>query len=620
MSDFRRIVGRVIQWRRVLQAAADATFWFVAVCFATLARFDFNFEVINWGQVVLVGLLAAVLQIIAGTLLSLYRGRYFYGSFDEVSGVVLSVMLVWGGLLLGIALQPGRSVPIGAALGAGGLALLLTLGLRFGVRAVRTYALHNRPGGEPIVLFGAGEAAEQLLRGMARDKSNPYRAVALLDDDPSKRRLRMHGVAVAGTRDDIVRVAKATGARTVLVSFASANSATIREVVEICGSAGLDLKVVPPVSELVGGKVGVQDIRDVDEADLLGRAQIDTDIDSIAHLLHGKRVLVTGAGGSIGTELARQIHRLGPGALGMLDRDESALQAVEIAISGRGLLTDENLILADIRDAGRISEIFKRFEPDVVFHAAALKHLPLLERNPMEAVKTNVEGTLNVLRAARDVGVKTFVNISTDKAADPVNVLGYSKKVTERLTASFAETTGNAYLSVRFGNVLGSRGSVLPSFQEQILSGGPVTVTHRHVTRYFMTIPEAVQLVLQAAVLGEGGEVMILDMGEPVRIADVAQDLITLSGKSVEIVYTGLRPGEKLHEDLFDATAQRRPTEHELVTCAQVNGLDPVAVRGLDVQVSDQAVRNALERLAVGSEAEVVDADTDGGARTKAQP
>ncbi|MFZ1363236.1 MAG: nucleoside-diphosphate sugar epimerase/dehydratase [Candidatus Nanopelagicales bacterium] len=606
----------MIQWRRVLQATADATFWFVAVCFATLARFDFNFAVINWGQVILIALLAAGLQVVAGTLLSLYRGRYFYGSFDEVAGVVLSVMLVWGGLLLGIAVQPGRSVPIGAILGAGALALLLTLGLRFVVRAVRTYALNKRPGGEPIVMYGAGEAAEQLLRGMTRDKNNPYRAVALLDDNPSKRRLRMHGVPVAGTRNDIVRVAKTTGATTVLVSFASADSATIREVVEICGAAGLELKVVPPVSELVGGKVGVQDIRDVDEADLLGRAQVDTDIDSIAHLLHGKRVLVTGAGGSIGSELARQIHRLGPAALGLLDRDESALQSVEILISGRGLLTDENLLLADIRDVDRVNEVFSRFEPEVVFHAAALKHLPLLERNPVEAVKTNVEGTLNVLRAARDAGVKTFVNISTDKAADPINVLGYSKKITERLTASFAESTGDAYLSVRFGNVLGSRGSVLPSFQEQILAGGPVTVTHRQVTRYFMTIPEAVQLVLQASALGDGGEVMILDMGQPVRIADVAQDLITLSGKKVEIVYTGLRPGEKLHEDLFDVVAERKPTKHELVSCAVVDALDPIALSGLDRQTSDQTVRNSLERLAVGSAASV----TDPEAMTEAQP
>jgi FlaA1/EpsC-like NDP-sugar epimerase len=329
-------------------------------------------------------------------------------------------------------------------------------------------------------------------------------------------------------------------------------------------------------------RIGEGSLGDVRVDDLLGRRQIETDLDLIAGYLTGKRVLVTGAGGSIGSELCRQLDRLAPAELMMLDRDESALHAVQLSLRGQGLLDDPELILADLRDAETIRAVFAERRPQVVFHAAALKHLPLLERHPGEAVKSNIWGTQTLLCAAAANGVETFVNISTDKAANPASVLGYSKRITERLTAHAGMTSDGTFLNVRFGNVLGSRGSVLTAFSAQIAAGGPITVTHPEVTRYFMTVQEAVQLVIHAAAIGRDGEALVLEMGEPVRITDVARQLAAQSSASVDIVYTGLRPGEKLHEELFgDGELDVRPL-HPLISHVDVPALDPASVRSLD--------------------------------------
>jgi FlaA1/EpsC-like NDP-sugar epimerase len=366
------------------------------------------------------------------------------------------------------------------------------------------------------------------------------------------------------------RAVASTGARTLLVAVPSASADLMRRLSAGAKDLDLDVKVLPGVAELFDSRVGITDLRDIDVADLLGRHQIDTDIDSIAGYLTGRRVLVTGAGGSIGSELCRQIHRFGPSELMMLDRDESALHSVQLSINGRAMLDSDDVILADIRDGDAIREIFRQRRPEVVFHAAALKHLPMLEQYPSEAVKTNVVGTLTVLEAASAAGVERFVNISTDKAANPCNVLGYSKRIAEGLTAGVAAHADGTFMSVRFGNVLGSRGSVLTAFAAQIAAGGPVTVTHPDVTRYFMTIAEACQLVIQAAAIGRDGEALVLDMGEPVAIKDVAEQLIALDGGRINIEYTGLRDGEKMHEDLLgDDEPDLRPV-HPLVSHVSV--------------------------------------------------
>ena len=312
------------------------------------------------------------------------------------------------------------------------------------------------------------------------------------------------------------------------------------------------------------------DISEVSDVDLLGRRPVAVDEPAIWTLLKGKRLLITGAGGSIGSELARQVHRYQPSFVGLLDRDESALHSVQLSIDGQGLLQTDNLVLGDIRDAEWMLRTMMDIRPEIVFHAAALKHLPLLERFPDEAYKTNVLGTRNVLLAAKSSGVSTFVNISTDKAADPSSVLGKSKLLTEQLTAGMSVSGERKFLSVRFGNVLGSRGSVLETFRFQIAKGGPVTVTDPYATRYFMTIPEAVHLVLQSTVIGQHGETLILDMGEPVNIASVAQFLIEKSGRKIDIVFTGLRPGEKLTEVLTSHQEEAERRSHPLVLHTRV--------------------------------------------------
>jgi nucleoside-diphosphate-sugar epimerase len=351
-------------------------------------------------------------------------------------------------------------------------------------------------------------------------------------------------------------------------------------------------------ARLLRGGTSIEGVRDPRISDLLGRRPIEIDLASIASHFAGKRILVTGAGGSIGSELCRQLHRLSPAKLILLDRDESALHALELTLHGHGLLVSDDTVLANIRDTFRVREIFTRFRPEIVFHAAALKHLPLLERHPAEAVLTNVRGTLAVLDAAVAAGVESFVNISTDKAANPVSVLGYSKRIAERLTAQVAGSTGGTYLSVRFGNVLGSRGSVLTALSAQVAAGGPVTVTHPEVSRYFMTADEAVQLVLQAAVIGHGGEALVLDMGEPVRIADIARRLASASVPPAEIVFSGLRPGEKLVEDLLGSgEADHRPC-HPLISQVAVPPLAPALLTGLDPEAGADELRAALARCA----------------------
>jgi len=415
--------------------------------------------------------------------------------------------------------------------------------------------------------------------------------VAILDDDATKGRLRIDGVRVRGTRRDIAAVARKFDATALVVALPEADRKLIRELSDLGADAGLDVLILPPLRDIIDSQPTPYDLRDVNLEDLLGRRPVSLDTTVIAAQLAGRSVLVTGAGGSIGSELCRQIARFGPAKLYLLDRDESGLQATQISLTGQGLLEGEEIILADIRDLEALRTVFAATKPDLVFHAAALKHLPLLESHPLEAFKSNVIGTLNVLTAAAEVGVGTFVNISTDKAAEPTCVLGYSKRLAERLTAEFARTQQGCYVSVRFGNVLGSRGSVVHAFTAQIERGGPVTVTHPDVQRFFMLIPEACQLVLEAGSIGANGAVMVLDMGEQVKIIDVAKTLIRMSGrKDIDIVYTGLRPGEKMGEDLFSLSEDHRATTNRLVTSVDVPALGVVDIRALAISNHQQAV------------------------------
>jgi FlaA1/EpsC-like NDP-sugar epimerase len=575
---------------RLLQAAFDIAAWYVAYASVAILRAEFDAGRVAWGPGLLMASVAAALQIVVGTAVRLYRGRFAYGSFEEVLGVTQTVVVTTLAVECLVLVVPGLVSPSRPIL-AGVFAVTFMLGVRYSIRLGSEFVRHPADTALPVVVFGAGEAGRQLIRSIQHDASSRYRVVAILDDE-------IAGIRVAGGRSALSQVANETGAARLIVALPNADASLMRELDSEATALGLRTMVLPTLADLPDGEVSVFSLRDINEEDLLGRRAIHTDLTEIGQLLHGKRVLITGAGGSIGSELARQVHKFEPAALGLLDRDENGLHSTQLSIYHRALLDDENTLLASIRDAGRMREVFEAFQPDIVFHAAALKHLPLLEKFPGEAAKTNVIGTLNVLEAAQAVGVGVFVNISTDKAADPISVLGFSKRITERLTAAMGQDAQGRYVSVRFGNVLGSHGSVLHSFAAQIADGGPVTVTHPDVTRYFMTIPEAVQLVLQAAAVGEDGQVLVLDMGEPVRIADVAQYLIAQSEQDIGILFTGLRPGEKLEEDLFGQGETDVRPSHPLISQVAVPPIWPCMVNRLDVDELHEDMRAELATLA----------------------
>ncbi len=574
---------------RALWTIVDAAIWVGSLAFALWLRLDFAITTQFWAPLLVASVFVVSLHIALGWILGPYAIGHELGSFEETSELARTTA-VSGGILAALILVVPvialpRSVPIT------GMALALTgmFAARFLIRSRRAQQAVRIDAAKRAIIFGAGSGGRILVQSLVRDPQSGIVPVAMLDDDPRKGRLRIAGLRVRGTRAELARVAERYGATTLVIAVPSATSEVVRDLSASAREAGLEVLVLPPVREIFGGRPTASDLRNLDVADLLGRQPVDLDMAAIADQVTGKRVLVTGAGGSIGSELCRQLSRFAPARLVMLDRDESGLHGTQMSIEGRALLDSDDLALCDIRDVASVHAIFERTRPEVVFHAAALKHLTMLERHPGEAYKTNVVGTLNVLQAAKAVGVETFVNISTDKAARPTCVLGWSKRVAERLTAGFDGHVDGRYISVRFGNVLGSRGSVVIAFMEQIQQGGPVTVTHPDVERYFMLIPEACQLVLQAGAIGAGGEVMVLDMGSPVKIVDVAKTMIDLSGNhGIDIVYTGLRPGEKLTEELFTPGEQIERSSHPLISQVHVPALDARQIDTTLVQDDDQ--------------------------------
>jgi len=588
---------RLRQRRTVFVAAFDLASWlFGYLVIGAVLYLLGNHHRSSLISSVVAGASLGVLFLAIGWATRLQQGRARLGSFEDaalVSGTTVAAVLA--GALLNLA----RLVP--AQIFALGIwpSLVVLLGWR-GIYRLLSEQVVSSPSDSAarVIIIGAGSAGTQLVNAMLSEQNRNWQPVAILDDDPFKRHRRIRGVPVVGRVSELAKTAQLVDADGVVIAIPSATADTIRTISALATDTGLDVKVLPSTDDLlVPSRVGIADIRDIDVTDLLGRHQVETDVASIAGYLAGKRVLVTGAGGSIGSELCRQIARFGPSELIMLDRDESALHSTQLSVYGQAMLDDENTVLADIREPRAIRELFELRQPQVVFHAAALKHLPMLEKAPGEAIKTNVWGTQTVLEAAAAVGVERFVNISTDKAANPINVLGYSKRIAEGLTSAVAQSASGTYLSVRFGNVLGSRGSVLTAFATQIAAGGPLTVTDPSVTRYFMTIKEAVQLVIQAAAIGSDGEALVLDMGEPVSINAVAQQLIEMSGRRIEIVYTGLREGEKVHEDLLgDGELDVRP-KHPLISHTPVPVTASHEVQALDPWANRLAIIASLVAL-----------------------
>ncbi len=562
----RRLKG-LVSHRAWLKILADAVVVALSFMVAISVRFEFVIPSPYLANFLLVLPAIIVLYLIANFLMRMYAGRWKYASFDELVNLSSSATMATAVLFLAFLAIPGarKYVPISVAVIGGVLALFTMAFVRLQFRLLSDWKLAKADGGHTnVLLVGAGEAGEMVARDMLRHPEYDLHPVGFIDDDPAKQNLVLHGVPVLGNSAAIPRVAREYEVEEIFLIIPSAAGERIREILPFCEETEARIKVLPSIYMAMAGEVGVAAVRELRLEDLLGREPVATDLASISAYVEDKVVLITGAGGSIGSELARQLCGVGPGRLILLDNDETSLYEMELEMARHASVCPTEVVVADIRDAERLASVFKRFQPRVVFHSAALKHVPMMELHPSEAVKNNIMGTRNVAQQAIANGVERFILISTDKAVQPASVMGATKRAAELLMKSLDAQNGTLFAAVRFGNVLGSRGSVVPIFQKQIEDGGPVLVTHPDIERYFMTIEEAAQLVIQAGAFTEGGDVFILDMGEPVRIIDLADQMVRLlgGGEDIEIRVTGLRPGEKLHETLLYQVEETLPTAH----------------------------------------------------------
>lgn len=569
----------------------DIVTFVLAALGAFVLRFDWFFQPFQQEFVWFV-CAAAVVKPLVFLSYGMY-GRYWpYASMRDFLALTLAVatsslvigVLVGGALFTHVIEQFARSVILIDAL----LTLVLTGGFRVSLRI--WFESRNRLVNVPrsrirrVLIVGAGEAGAMVARELTRNPQRLMLPVAFVDDDPTKVGKRIYGLQVFGPMENLPSVIEAHRVNEVAIAMPSASGKVVREIAEVCRAIGVASRVMPGVFELLDGNVDVSRLRKVDIVDLLRRQEVAWNSEAGSYLT-GRTVLITGAGGSIGLELCRQVAQRRPKALVLFGHGENSLFEAEAHL--RRVFPDLELrvVVADVREAGRVSRIFAREKPDVVFHAAAHKHVPLMETNPEEAISNNVLGTRNVVHAAADAGAVRFVLISTDKAVSPSSLMGASKRVAEAVVRDAARRFGKAFVVVRFGNVLGSRGSVVPTFKQQIERGGPVKVTHPDMRRYFMTIPEAVHLVLEAGGMGQGGELFVLRMGEPVRIVDLARDLIRLSGTAadgIEIEYTGVRPGEKLEEELWEPGSITKPTPNpEVLEVREPENPEPASLPAL---------------------------------------
>jgi FlaA1/EpsC-like NDP-sugar epimerase len=537
--------------------------------------------------------------------LGLYRGIWRFASLNDLKRIVLACLTttLFIALVL-VMVKPSPVVPRSVLLLYPILLVLLMGGNRLVYRAWKEHrmSLSLLSRREPLLVLGAGSAAEGLIRELSR--STEWRAVGLLDDAPRKQGRDIHGFPVLGPIDSVKKHAEALGVTHVVIAMPGATHTARKRATELCNAAGLNVLTVPAIADLVSGRVSVSNLRKIELDDLLGRDQVKLDESGLTQLIHDQTVLVTGSGGSIGSELARQLVRFLPARLVLLDHSEFALYQIEQEFVRSHAGIDCRFVIADVKDAALMKEVMQTYQPAIVFHAAAYKHVPLMEQeNAWQAARNNIMGTLISARAAQTHGAKKFVLISTDKAVNPTNVMGATKRVAEQVCQALQNGV-TQFVSVRFGNVLGSSGSVIPKFQQQIAAGGPLTVTHPEITRYFMSIPEACQLVLQAGLMGKGGEIFVLDMGEPVRIADLARQMIRLSGHTeneIPIEYTGLRPGEKLYEELLADEESTLPTPHPKLRVAQARKASGELIRELEdwftVELKpEKAVKESLKK------------------------
>ncbi|MFP4198871.1 MAG: polysaccharide biosynthesis protein [Halanaerobium sp.] len=577
----------------------------LAVLFSFILRFDEA-----WLQYFELNYLAAITVISFFVLYfsSLYNKMWQYASMSELYSIFKATIII--NILFVIYLYFFR-VAFPRSIVAINLMtdIFLLGGMRFGLRLLKDILNRNQTNKSQsrVLIIGAGDAAEMIIREMQKHPEIGKRIIGLVDDDPAKQKLEIHGHQVLGKTKKIPQLIEEYDVDEVIIAIPSAEGKTIKRFYELSNKKDVKVEIVPGVYEILKGDVSLNQIRQVKVEDLLRRDQVDLISDEISAYLENKTILVSGGGGSIGSEICRQVAKFNPQKIIILDINENTTYFLERDLKEKYPNLDLISIIGSIRDKAKLEKVFREHSPDVVFHAAAHKHVPLMETSPEEAVKNNILGTRNLAQTAAESEIDRFVLISTDKAVNPTNVMGASKRAAEMVVQTINKKSKTKFMAVRFGNVLGSQGSVIPLFKKQIASGGPLTVTHKDITRYFMTIPEASQLVIQAGALGKGGEVFVLDMGEPVKIMELAEDLISLSGftpyEDIDIEVIGLRPGEKLFEELLCDTEDNIATEHERIF---INNLEAVDQEFLDKHLLK------LERLAEkGAASEIISALVD---------
>jgi FlaA1/EpsC-like NDP-sugar epimerase len=601
--------------------AVDALLFIVAYVVAFELRVE-QLTPDHWNTIALTIVPLLLMKISVYHFMGSYRSIWRYSGLTDLEELLRATLACGVGVVfVGFLLPQGVDIPRSVPFIDMALSLLFTGGARMAVRVLhessatgassrslplRLISGRSSSGARRALIIGAGDAGEMMVREMMRSARMDYAPVAFVDDDPVKLGSSIHGVPVLGDRAEIPRLVQQLGIKDILIAIPSARGKTVREIVQVCKNTPAGLKILPDLTRLQDGKVHVSDLRQVQVEDLLGREPAALDLNLISSYLRGKRILVTGAGGSIGSELCRQILKFAPAEIHLMGRGENSIYEIHNELVRTAGFTRLVQVIGDVINKKKLEGIFAMYRPQIVFHAGADKHVPLMEMNPDEAVFNNIVGTKNVLEVSNAYRAERVVCISTDKAVNPTSVMGCCKRVAELLVRSNLYTNTVA-CAVRFGNVLGSRGSVIPHFQRQIEAGGPITVTHKDIKRYFMTIPEAAGLVIQAGAMGSGGEIFVLDMGEPVKIWDLAMNMVRLAGlepgRDVEVREVGLRAGEKLDEELsFDHEVQER-TSHVKIMCVRGEGAEPVKLLAEVKHLTDRALRMDFAGIRMGLKA-----------------
>jgi FlaA1/EpsC-like NDP-sugar epimerase len=577
--------------RRLFVFLSDTLLISIALCLAFLLRFDFSIPThqleLFWQCLLVVMIVKPLVFVVTGFYNSLWRYASIQDAVEILKGVSLSSILAVSAVFF---LRQFSPIPRSIFVLDWFLLFALLAASRLLWRVWReTYVVSKSCEGPRTLIVGAGEAGSLLLKEIRRQPHAAYSVCGFVDDDPEKRGMKLHGIPVLGATKQLKSLIIANEVEDVIIAMPSADGKTLRSIMDSCKNANVTFKTLPGIGELIDGSLTISQIKNVEIEDLLGREPVVLDRDLIGSYLTGKRVLVSGAGGSIGSEICRQVAQFGPAKLILLDQAETPLYEIEKELIAHFPEVRIMPLVVDVRDRDKVMAAFEEFIPEVVFHAAAYKHVPMMEYNPSQAVLNNVFGSRNVADAAHHNKTRNLVMISTDKAVNPTNVMGATKRAAEIYIQALSRISSTKFTTVRFGNVLGSNGSVIPLFKEQIANGGPVTVTDKRIIRYFMTIPEATQLVLQAGSMGNGSEILVLDMGDPVRIIDLAEELIRLSGltpyEDIDIIVTGLRPGEKLFEELLIDGEGILPTAHN-----KIKVLAPV-------NINIQPIRDELDIL-----------------------